>query len=279
MDELRPDLILLHFADRISNVSLEEARRLAPGAVIADINIDPIDSAKNRRRLALRRGAVDALFVTTADEGLREYAGPGAFAAFLPNPVDRSIETVKMFEVERPEADILYAASDDGPRELGGERVTPARAVARLAAQAPGARWLTPGIGGVPPARGAAYLEALSSARMGWSLSRRASLPLYASDRMAHLMGNGLATLIDARAGFERFYGPDEAVFYREVDDLGAAVRGLLADDARARAVAEAGWRRTWALFDSGRVYTYLVDQLFKHGGARGYEWPCDRWG
>ena len=46
------------------------------------------------------------------------------------------------------------------------------------------------------------------SARLGWSLSRRAALPLYASDRMAHFFGWGLGVLIDRRAGFERFYGP-----------------------------------------------------------------------
>ncbi|MGI9169469.1 MAG: hypothetical protein ACR2FH_04735, partial [Caulobacteraceae bacterium] len=57
VDELKPDLILLHFADAITNASLAEARRLAPGVAIADINIDPIDTAKNQRRLALRRGA------------------------------------------------------------------------------------------------------------------------------------------------------------------------------------------------------------------------------
>ncbi|MEO8926262.1 MAG: hypothetical protein ABI306_03780, partial [Caulobacteraceae bacterium] len=93
VDELKPELILLHFADRIANDSLIEARRLSPGVVIADINIDPIDTEKNQGRLALRRGVADALFVTTAEPDLGRYAGSGAFAAFLPNPVDASVET------------------------------------------------------------------------------------------------------------------------------------------------------------------------------------------
>src|SRR5471032_3700182 len=37
VDELKPDLILLHFADLIGRGSLVEARRLAPGVTIADI--------------------------------------------------------------------------------------------------------------------------------------------------------------------------------------------------------------------------------------------------
>ena len=103
VDELQPDLILLHFADRIDNAALQEARQLSPGVVIADINIDPIDSDKNRRRLALRRDVADALFVTTAEPTLGEYVGGRTFAAFLPNPVDPAIESGRAFENESPD--------------------------------------------------------------------------------------------------------------------------------------------------------------------------------
>src|SRR5579864_7321248 len=86
VDELKPELILLHFADRIDNAALKEARALSPGVVIADINIDPIDTAKNQARLALRKGVANALFVTTAEPALRAYLGGRTFAAYLPNP-------------------------------------------------------------------------------------------------------------------------------------------------------------------------------------------------
>jgi hypothetical protein len=279
VDELRPGLILLHFADRISNAALVEARKLSPGVIIADINIDPIDTAKNQRRLALRRGVADALFVTTAEPALGACVAPGTFAAYLPNPVDRAIETGRMFEVDTPAFDVLLPASDEAPREVGAERLGPSAAAARLKAAVPDVRISTPGVGGQSPARGYGYFQALASARAGWALSRRASLPLYASDRMAHFFGWGLAVLIDRRAGFERFWDEDEAVFYDDLGGLAAAVRGLIADDAATRALAQRGWRKAWALFDSGRVLTYVLAQLFDDGGAKDYEWPCERWG
>jgi hypothetical protein len=279
VDELKPDLILLHFADRIGNAALAEARRLAPGVVIADINIDPIDTEKNQRRLAMRRGVADALFVTTAEPALAEFVGPGAFAAFLPNPVDRAVEAGRVFETDRLPFDLLFPASDAGPREIGVERLAPAEAIARLTAAVPDFRVLAPGVGGEPTARGVRYFEALASARIGWSLSRRASLPLYASDRMAHFFGSGLAVAIDRRAGFERFYEADEAVFYDGLDDLAKRLRALIADDETARFVARRGWDKTWALFDSGRVLAYVLAQLGETGGAASYEWPCERWG
>ncbi len=278
VDELRPDLVLLHFADHIDNRSLAEARRLSPGVVVADINIDPIDTAKNERRLARRRGFVDALFVTTAEPWLGHYAGPGAFAAFLPNPVDRAIETGRAFDDPAPPFDLLLPATDAEPREIGGERLAPAAALARLRERLPGLRARAPGVGGEPLAFGQRYLDALAQARFGWSLSRRASLPLYASDRMAHMMGSGLAVLLDRRAGFQRFYGEDEAIFHDDLDELAVRLGSLLADDAAARDLARRGWQTTWRLFDSGRVFAYLMGQLFAEGGARDYEWPCERW-
>ena len=278
VDELKPDLILLHFADLIRNETLIEARRLSPGVKIADINIDPIDTGKNQRRLGMRNGFVDALFVTTAEPSLGRYTGQGAFAAFMPNPVDRSVETGRAFEVETPPYDLLFPATDTGPREVGDERLTPMAAVARLTSSVPGLRLLTPGIGPSPRLRGQAYLAALEQARFGWALSRRATLPLYASDRMAHMFGCGLAVALDRRSGFERFYRADEAVFYDDLPDHAASLRALLEDDAKARTIAKRGWERTWAIFDSGRVLAYLLAQLFDEGGATDVEWPRDRW-
>jgi hypothetical protein len=279
VDELKPELILLHFADHISNPSLTEARGLSPGVVIADINIDPIDTAKNQRRLALRKGVADALFVTTADPALAANVEAVAFAAYLPNPVDRSIEVGRAFETEATAFDVLFPASDDRPREIGDALVTPTEAAARLEAATPGLRLSTPGVGGQAQARGYRYFRALQSARAGWALSRRASMPLYASDRMAHFFGWGLAVLLDRRAGFDRFYGEDEAVFYNALPDLAASVGRILADDAAARELARRGWAKTWALFDSARVLAYVLEQLFNDGGARDYAWPCERWG
>ena len=277
VDELRPDLILLHFADKIANETLAEARRLARGVVIVDINIDPIDTEKNQRRLALRRGVADALFVTAAEPALGSYVEGAAFAAYLPNPVDVSVETGRGFETETA-FDLLFPVNDDAPRELGERLIAPSAAIAGLAERLPQARLNSPGLRGSPRARGVRYLEALRSARIGWSLSRRASLPLYASDRMVHMMGFGLATALDRRAGLQRFYGDDAAIFYDDLDDLAAQLRPLLADDDAARALAKAGWEVTWRLFDSGQVFTYLLAQLFDDGGARGYEWPMERW-
>ena len=217
--------------------------------------------------------------MTTAEPGLRQYAGRGAFAAFLPNPVDPSVETGRAFETPAPAFDLLFPAHDDRPREIGDESLSPSAAVARLRDQCSGPAAVMPRRR--RSARGLRirlFPRPYVGADPGWSLSRRSSLPLYASDRMAHMFGWGLAVLLDRRAGFDRFYGDDEAAFYDGFDELIAKVRRLMADDEAAREMARRGWEKTWALFDSGRVLAYVLAQLQGGGGASGYEWPCERW-
>jgi hypothetical protein len=95
---------------------------------------------------------------------------------------------------------------------------------------------------------------------------------------MAHMMGSGLLTLLDRNAGFDRIYAPDEALFYSDFDDLKIKLGQALADDGEARARAERGWRKTWAVFEVGRVFNYILDQLYAESGASHYEWQMKRW-
>ncbi len=276
VDEVRPELILLHFADDIANATLNKARRLSPGVRIADINIDPLPSPRTRERLLMRRDAVDATFVTTAGEALRAFAGRHCFVAFMPNPVDAAVETGRAFEMSEPACDLVFPTGDDSPRQIGAASVRPSDLAAELRRRLPDLRLSTPGLG-QPRLRGRAYFEALEGAAMGLSLSRYSDQPLYASDRMAHMLGSGLLGFVDARTGFQSLYGPDELATYADIDALKRQLQVFKGDDARRRAVAEGGWRRTFALFEAGRVFAYLLAQL-DGAAALPFEWPCERW-
>jgi len=277
VDEVRPDLILLHFADHIDAATLNEARRLAPGVTLVDINIDPLTDPKTIERLERRKGTVDAVFVTTAGPGLQRFASERGFVAFMPNPVDPAVETGRAFEADRPAVDLILPVGDDSPRQLGDQRLPPSQIVGNLRSSLPALRLTTPGLGS-PRLRGLRYFEALHGARMGWALSRYHDQPWYASDRMAHMLGCGLLTLLDAQSGFEQIYTQDEVIFYTGLEDLTPKLAALLEDDATARALAERGWRKTWTVFEVGRVFAYLLDQLYRDGGAADAAWPSQRW-
>ncbi len=225
----------------------------------------------------MRRDAVDATFVTTAGEALREFAGRRSFVAFMPNPVDGAVETGRAFDQPRPGVDLIFPIGDDSPRQMDGQPVTPSELVADLRASSPGLRLSSPGLG-QPRLRGRAYFEALEGASMGLALSRYSDQPLYASDRMAHMLGSGLLTFVDARAGFQALYRPEELATYRDLEDLKRQIQTFAADDAQRRAMAERGWRRTFALFEAERVFRYLLEQLDDSAAAQAFEWPCEQW-
>ncbi len=277
VDEVRPELILLHFADDIANATLDAARHLSPGVRMADINIDPLPSPRTRARLLARRDAVDAMFVTTGGEGLQAFAGRESFVAFMPNPVDAAVETGRAFDDPSPPNDLILPVGDDDPRQIGGRTLRTSQAMGELRAALPDLRITSPGLD-QPRLRGRAYFEALEASAMGWALSRFSDQPLYASDRMVHMLGGGLLTFVDARGGFQALYGEGGLQTYTDLDDLATQVRRFAQDDAQRRALAEAGWRRTFELFEAGRVFAYLMAQLFEEAAATDYEWPTERW-
>ena len=277
VDEVRPELILLHFADELSNATLQAARDLSPGVRIVDINIDPLPAPRTRARLLARREAVDATFVTTAGPALQAFAGERSFVAFMPNPVDVAVETGRAFAEPTPTFDLIFPAGDDSPRQLGEASMRPSQVLERLRAALPDLRFASPGLG-EPRLRGRAYFAALEGARMGLSLSRWSDQPLYASDRMAHMLGSGLLTLVDTRSGFQALYGPDALATYVDLADLERQVRAFAADDARLRETAERGWRRSFELFEAKRVFDYLLAQVFDEDGESDAAWPSERW-
>lgn len=278
VEEVRPGLILLNFADELANATLREARQLSPGVLIAEINVDPLQDPKNRERLLRRRNAVDATFVTTAGPALKEFAGSTGFVAYMPNPVDRSVETGRAFAAETFQTDLILPVKDDEPRQIGETQTRPSELAEQIRRDAPDLRVRLPGLTPEPRLRGRAYIEALEQSRMGLALSRHNDQPLYASDRTVHMLGCGLLTFLDAKAGWDRFYTPEDVAFYTDTEDLKAQITAFAADDARRQAVARRGWRRTFDLFEGRRVLDYLMEQLAGSPKANDYGWPGERW-
>jgi hypothetical protein len=269
--DFRPDLVLLGHCEMIWNRSLEQMRRLCPGVKVVYRNVDPLNDAGNVKDIERRAGVVDGIFLTTAGARLKRFARPETFVAFMPNPVDPSIETGRSFAGADHCVDLFFAGGPTGSFDARGPRLR------RIIQELPELRLAVHGAGlNQDYTFGQRYLDRLAHSKMGLSLSKSNDHYFYASDRMAQYLGNGLLTFLQRGAGFEELFEEDELAYYQDEDELLHRLRYFQSNDEAWRVVAERGWRKAHAVFDCKLVARYMIETIFKLPLSQDYRWPTE---
>jgi hypothetical protein len=269
----QPDLLLLGHSDMIEPATVTEARNMVPGIRIAQWYIDALFVPENVRRIEAKLAVVDATLVSTGSAALVPLRSGGRRVGFLPNPVDLSIERGENHLRPDLPFDLFYACHE--PRRIVcGKEWEMGAFMAALAAELPGLRMLVAGLDGRPRLNGAPYQKALEAAALGLNISVRADWPLYSSDRLAQMIGNGMAILIERATGYDALFGDDEMLFFSSLEELAAKIGGMIADPVRRQAVAAAGRAKYLRLFNERTVARYLLDFAFDHVDAAAYGWP-----
>ncbi len=269
-ENFRPDLLVLFHADKIGNDAVRAVRALLPSLRVAVVNLDPIFLEENPPRIRRFSEVADVTFMTTAGVRLRDFATPTHRLAFIPNPVDRSVETLECFARDDQPFDFLCT--------IGTERTTPWRGeiMREIAARVPEARYAFYGLAERPYIYGSAYFEAIASARMGLNLNRAEDHYLYSSDRFAQYAGNGLLVFVSRSTGYDEIFSDDEFVFYRDLDELAARLRYFLKNDGERQRIARNGHARYHALFSEVLVARFIEDVVFDRAPSGDYAWPTD---
>jgi len=276
----QPDVVAFGHADVIRPETLATIRRWVPGVKMLQWNVDPIfagedDNPDNANRILSKQRLVDATFISTAGPLLAPFAKGGAVVGFLPNPVDASVERGRNFERAHLPHDLFIAiGAGDEKRHHAGHWRVPNDLAAQLQASLPDLSFSLHGVLGTPVVAGVAYEAAILSSAQGLNFSRRNDAYLYSSDRLAHLVGNGLVAHIDRATGYGDLFGEDQFAFYSSEDELTANIARLHRDESARRAMAEAGWRRYFELFDSTTIATYMLDVLMGRHDPSKYAWP-----
>ncbi|MBN9511300.1 MAG: glycosyltransferase family 1 protein [Alphaproteobacteria bacterium] len=270
----RPDVLLLGHADVIAPATVARIRAALPALRVAQWNVDPLFEPDNVARIATKQPVVDMTFVSTAGPPLAALRARGP-AAFLPNPVDFSIERGRADCAEALAHDLFYACGHPSrPKRVICGREWDLDAFFReVATRLPHLRLLLGGLLGRPHLTGAAYQGALESCAIGLNASRRPDHPLYSSDRIAQLAGNGLVVLIERTTGYDTIFSEDEMAFFGSLDEFYAQLERLTADPGRRRAVAAAGRARYGALFNERAVAQRVLDILLGAADPEAMPW------
>ncbi len=272
-----PDAIILGHADTIYPKTLAQIRMLLPKIRILQYNVDwilPECEIGNIERISSKLDVVDITLVTTGDVALlKQFKRPGNIVGFLPNPTDTSIETLNMFEVKNPPNDICYCAGNTS-RQFGNKNVSPQEIVSFIQKKVPQVKFFFAGIDSYSRLNGAAYQKSFASSGMGLNISRRNDVFLYSSDRIAHIMGNGLLCFMDKRAGFQTLFSSDEMVFYDNPDDLCVKIEYYANHPQERQKIAKNGCLKYRKEFNEKVIARYMTDLLFFTFDAKKYSFP-----
>ncbi len=263
----KPDFIFVGHCDYVTNETLARIHAALPGVKIVHLNCDAPAQVHTQAQLLRRKDACDAIFVTTAGAPLKALATGRNVVGYFPNPCDPSFEVEDNSARTDFEYDVFFA----GQARARDERKVFLDALrARLA---PAVRLGFFGVEPTPPVIGRAYEEAIAQAKTGLSLNRYEGAKWYASDRIAHLMANGVLTFQNGANEMQRFFSDRETVYYTAVDDLAEKIAFYQAHDDARRAVAAAARLRYHRLFAAERVMRYLVAATRGEPFAEPYEW------
>ena len=273
---VRPDLLLLGHADIIDSATVAEIRSLNPDMRVVQWNVDPLFEEENLGRIQSKFDVVDATLISTAGPLLHALHTPGRTLGFLPNPADASIESGHNHERTDLPYDVFYCCTNPGRplREICGTPWNMEDFMRMLQKELPQLKPRLGGLLGHPTLVGGAYQNALESAAVGLNISRRNNVLLYSSDRLAHLMGNGQAVLMERANGYDALFSDEQILFYTSIAEMIEKLRAVLGDGARRQRIAAAGRQRYYELFSEQIIARYIVDVAFGIHDATNYAWP-----
>jgi hypothetical protein len=267
---IQPDVLILGHAQYISRESILQIRDQVPGIRIGFWYVDPLWEQAPTEHIRQRADLFDAICCTTGGPLLAELARPNCPAAFLPNPVDPSIERLRAFENKESIHDLLFIgrAAEGSPR---GEILQ--YVANQLADRQADLRVGYYGCLGRPDVFGTAKDKIVGASRMAINLSRRNDIALYSSDRIAQWTGNGLCTLVQSGGGMEELYDDHEVVFFDGAVDLVQTILELASDDDRLRTTARNGWMKAHEQYSAKCCTAFLLDLLMGHPEADSVPW------
>ena len=271
-----PEILIFGHSDVLKNETIAEIKKRHK-SIIVQYNFDLLHD-KNMRKLKERNGFVDINFITTGGKILGELQGKGSRYAYMPNPVDMSIDCHKNFKEKNLDIDVFFAGQTSdivGANDLRTQ-------IASLPADLPDVFF-----GMYNGVWGHQYMDLLRRAKMGLSISVGLNNPgvdgcrqyLYSSDRIAQYLGNGLLTFVEKRFQLGDVYGSDCLVEVENYTDLKEKIRFFLKNDNLRTEKAETSYRLAHEQFNEKLVAQYLIETTIGAAYTHSYRWPIQVWG
>ena len=284
-ESIEPDGIVIGHADTIDLRTLLKIKELFPHIKILEWNVDSIaisDDAKSNRdalynlkKIKLKQEAVDVLLISTADRRFLNQLKTGRNkVGYLPNIVDNSIETGKSFKEPELSYDLFFSCNPMLKRQFCGVFRDIEKICEEIILKVSGLKVLYAGVLGYPKLSGSHYQKAMIESTMGFNLSHINDAYLYSSDRLAHMIGNGLLVFVDRRTGFGDIFKEDEMAFYETPEELYEKLNYFKNNPEVRMEHAYKGYEKYYSLFNEQKIGKYISDLLFDTFSFSSYSFP-----
>lgn len=277
-----PDVIALCSADIIHAETLSEARRILPNCAFLQYYIDPLFITENDENVRSKAEVVDFTFATTAGKYLERITGSQSKVAFIPNPVDPSIDTQRCHEYRDQSNDVFFAGHSSPWSDPDDLRL---RFPGLIRDRLPHVSVSAHGLGFGESLYGATFMHAIGDARIGLNFSQRKAdtpsgpgspLYLYSSDRIGLFLGNGLLVFSTQAFSLSELYGEDSLVEVDSEDDFIDRLKYYVDNDDARQAVARTGYERAHAEFNERLVAQFMLEAVLDESFTREYAWPTE---
>lgn len=274
----KPDAIVMCHADTIEPATLTLVKNALPNVKILQYNLDiirpgPKEPDANIIKLKNKLDVVDATLITTGEkELLDQFKTNNGFVGFLPNPVDKSLEKEFSFEKENLTFDLMFGATASS-REFCGKMTPCIDVIKMLKDNIDNINIKVFGLDKLNRIEGSDYQNLHAECAMGFNFSRINDCYLYSSDRMAHIMGNGLLCVMQEQSGFKDIFTDDEICFYKDEKELIEKLTFYKNNPAERMRVARNGHAKYVELFNEQITAKYIYDVLFGTINPDDYAW------
>ena len=260
-----PDLIVLGHADLIDFKTLKIIKKYYPETKITQWFLDRMDSEwiNNKSRFLKKIDIMDSNFCTTDPTSLKHSKKYPIY--YLPNPVDKSFETLKNYENKDLKNDVFFAMSHGVHRGVLKKGKFDKRELflKKLTNKLPNIKFDIYGVENKEPIWADNFIKVLSQSKIALNLSQGKPSKYYTSDRFAQLIGNGLLVLIDKKISYNNLFNSNEIISYNNLNDLTNKIKMYANNDKLRQKIAKNGRNKYFKYFNSTVVAEYIINKTF----------------
>jgi len=275
----KPDLILLGHSYDIETETIEKIKDYSKNTVISQWFEDHLadtgpDYSSNRKKLLKYDEFISSNFITTHPSTLDFLKNKENFH-YLPIPVDKNIEKLKIYEHKNQICDVFFSMSHGVnrgklKRDKEDERHN---FITNLITQCPNIIFDIYGYKNREPVWAEDFYKVIVNSKMALNLTRGKPLKYLTSNRIASLIGNGLLTFIDKKTKLDNFFNKNEVVFYSSLQDLAEKINQFKANDKERIKIAKNGRKKYFDLFECQKVSDYIISKSFGRKPSEKIKW------